>query len=147
MNQLGSSINSIQTRTKFSGNELLSSKSFTIQISNESSDTYVMASGGFADIGITTSGSTSASELYTAISGAVTSTDNISTFRTIQDKAAAYITALATQRSTLGAYQNRLEYTVNNVTDLSGNLSAARSRVQDTDYAAETASLTKGQML
>jgi flagellin len=147
MDQLVSSINSIQTRTKFSGNELLSSKSFTIQISNESSDTYVMASGGFADIGVSTSGSTSASALYTAISGAVSATDSISTFRTIQDKAADYITALATQRSTLGAYQNRLEYTVSNVTDLSGNLNAARSRVQDTDYAAETARLTKGQIL
>jgi flagellin len=147
MNQLVSSINSIQTRTKFSGNELLSSKSFTIQISNESSDTYVMASGGFADIGITTSGSASAIALNNAITGALTATASISTFNTIQDKAADYITALATQRSTLGAYQNRLEYTVNNVTDLSGNLSAARSRVQDTDYAAETASLTKGQIL
>jgi flagellin len=147
MDQLVSSINSIQTRTKFSGNELLSSKSFTIQISNESSDTYVMASGGFADIGVTTTGSTSASELYTAISGALSTTADISTYRTIQDKASAYITSLATQRSTLGAYQNRLEYTVSNVTDLSGNLNAARSRVQDTDYAAETARLTKGQIL
>jgi len=147
MNQLVSSINSIQTRTKFSGNALLSSESFTIQISNESSDTYVMASGGFADIGITTSGSASASALYTAISGALTTTANIGTFNTIQDTAADYITALATQRSTLGAYQNRLEYTVSNVTDLSANLSAARSRVQDTDYATETASLTKGQIL
>jgi flagellin-like hook-associated protein FlgL len=69
------------------------------------------------------------------------------TFNNIQTEAKTYITALATQRSTLGAYQNRLEYTVSNVTDLSGNLSAARSRVQDTDYAAETASLTKGQIL
>jgi flagellin len=147
MNQLVSSINSIQTRTKFSGNELLSSKEFTIQISNEISDTYVMTSGGFADIGISTTGSTSAIALNNAITGAVTATASINTFRTIQEKAADYITALSTQRSTLGAYQNRLEYTVSNVTDLSGNLSAARSRVQDTDYAAETAKLTKGQIL
>jgi flagellin len=106
-----------------------------------------MASGGFADIGISTTGSTSAAALNNAITGAVTATASISTFRTIQEKAADYITALATQRSTLGAYQNRLEYTVSNVTDLSGNLNAARSRVQDTDYAAETARLTKGQIL
>jgi flagellin len=54
---------------------------------------------------------------------------------------------LGTQRTLLGAYQNQIEFTVQNVTELSGNLSAARSRVQDTDYAAETANLTKGQIL
>jgi flagellin len=68
-------------------------------------------------------------------------------FNDIQTAAQAYVVALGTQRSTLGAFQNQIEYTVNNVTDLSANLSAARSRVQDTDYAAETASLTKGQIL
>ena len=58
-----------------------------------------------------------------------------------------YLTALSKQRSLLGAYQNQIEYTVNNVNELSSNLSAARSNVQDTDYASETASLTKGQIL
>jgi len=43
--------------------------------------------------------------------------------------------------------QNKMEYAVSNVTDLSSNLTAARSRVQDTDYANETATLTKGQIL
>jgi flagellin len=57
------------------------------------------------------------------------------------------VTALGTQRGLLGAYQNQIEYTVSNVTELSSNLSAARSRVTDTDYAAETAALTKGQIL
>jgi flagellin len=47
----------------------------------------------------------------------------------------------------LGAYQNQIEYTVSNVNELASNLSAARSNVQDTDYASETASLTKGQIL
>jgi len=58
-----------------------------------------------------------------------------------------YITYLDTQRSTLGALQNQMEYAVNNITELSANLTAARSRVTDTDYASETASLTKGQIL
>ena len=58
-----------------------------------------------------------------------------------------YITYLDTQRSTLGALQNQMEYAVNNITELSANLTAARSRVIDTDYASETASLTKGQIL
>jgi flagellin len=61
--------------------------------------------------------------------------------------ASGYVTALGTQRGLLGAYQNQIEYTVSNVTELSSNLTAARSRVTDTDYAAETAALTKGQIL
>ena len=40
-----------------------------------------------------------------------------------------------------------MEYAVSNVTEMATNLSAARSRVIDTDYASETASLTKGQIL
>jgi flagellin len=146
MKQLISSIDSIQTRTKFSGNDLLSGDGYTVQISNESSDVYLMASGGFADIG-SASGSGAASALSVDINAAGFTTADIGDFNDIQDSAKDYITDLATQRSLLGAYQNRLEYTVSNVTDLSANLSAARSRVQDTDYAAETANLTKGQIL
>jgi len=58
-----------------------------------------------------------------------------------------YITFLTKQRSELGALQNQMEYAVDNVTNLSSNLSSARSRVIDTDYAGETATLTKGQIL
>jgi flagellin len=61
--------------------------------------------------------------------------------------AEGYLTALATQRSLLGAYQNQIEFTVSNVSELSTNLSSARSAIQDTDYASETATLTKGQIL
>ena len=61
--------------------------------------------------------------------------------------ASGFVTALGTQRGLLGAYQNQIEYTVSNVTELSSNLTSARSRVTDTDYAAETAALTKGQIL
>jgi flagellin len=68
-------------------------------------------------------------------------------FQKVQRAADAYLTALTTQRSLLGAYQNQIEYTVSNVTELSANLDAARSNVQDTDYASETATLTKGQIL
>jgi flagellin len=68
-------------------------------------------------------------------------------FQVVQRAADAYLTALTTQRSLLGAYQNQIEYTVSNVTELSANLDAARSNVQDTDYASETATLTKGQIL
>ena len=86
-----------------------------------------------------------ASALSAAIDAASTSDAN--TFRAVQIEAQSYVDSLVSQRALLGAYQNQMEYTVSNVTDLSGNLAAAKSRVIDTDYAAETANLTKGQIL
>ena len=68
-------------------------------------------------------------------------------FQMIGRAADAYLNSIATQRSLLGAYQNRIEFTVSNVYELSNNLSQARSVIQDTDYASETATLTKGQIL
>ena len=50
-------------------------------------------------------------------------------------------------RADLGAIQNRLEFTISNLTNVSENVSAARSRIQDTDFAAETANLTRNQIL
>jgi flagellin len=83
-----------------------------------------------------------------SLSQSVASTTNdTSDFQMVQRAAEGYVKALTTQRSLLGAYQNQIEYTVSNVTELSANLDAARSNVQDTDYASETATLTKGQIL
>ncbi|MDF1588150.1 MAG: flagellin [Gammaproteobacteria bacterium] len=50
-------------------------------------------------------------------------------------------------RSTFGAIQNRFESTITNLTTAVENLSAARSRIQDADFAAETANLTRAQIL
>ncbi|MBM7059569.1 flagellin [Pseudomonas sp. UL073] len=60
------------------------------------------------------------------------------------DAAIAYIDS---QRSDLGAVQNRFDNTINNLQNISENASAARSRIKDTDYAAETANLSKQQVL
>jgi len=81
--------------------------------------------------------------------GADLTTDATATaaFQMVQRASEGYIKSLSTQRSLLGAYQNQIEFTVSNVTELASNLSAARSNVQDTDYASETATLTKGQIL
>jgi len=57
------------------------------------------------------------------------------------------IGSVASQRATLGAVQNRLESTVNNLSITSNNLSAANSRIQDADFAAETAELSRTQVL
>ena len=50
-------------------------------------------------------------------------------------------------RADLGAIQNRVEFTISNLSNVSENISAARSRIQDTDFAAETANLTRHQIL
>ena len=51
------------------------------------------------------------------------------------------------ERSQLGAIQNRLDHTINNLTNISVNVSAAQSRIQDADYAVEAANLAKAQIL
>ena len=58
--------------------------------------------------------------------------------------------ALATideSRADLGAVQNRFSYTISNLANIQENVSASRSRIQDTDFAVETANLTKNQIL
>jgi flagellin len=59
----------------------------------------------------------------------------------------AAIATIDSQRADLGAIQNRMEYTVANLSSVVENVSAARSRVQDADFAAETANLTRAQIL
>jgi len=51
------------------------------------------------------------------------------------------------QRAQLGAVQNRFENTISNLQNIGENASAARSRIRDTDFAAETSELTKNQIL
>ncbi len=63
---------------------------------------------------------------------------------TTVDKA---ITAVSTERAKLGAFQNRLEHTINNLNTSSENLTAAESRVRDVDMAKEMMEMTKSNIL
>lgn len=171
--QLLVAIDAIGTRTSFSGKSLLangiaSGSAITLQVSNNSTDTVTLAATAFEKIGAGTTGdadtqsgsilsnvgfvtgtqanSGRAAALVNqvnAVSGNETQANQLA----IVGAAKTYIDALTTQRSLLGAYQNQIEFTVSNVTELSANLAAAKSNVVDTDYAAETAALTKGQIL
>jgi flagellin len=168
MRQLITAIEGIGSRTKFSSNSLLATVTgsaaatlFSLQVSNTTTDVITLSDQAFLDIGVgatnpliastTTNAGGQASTLINKINAAGVISDTGSTAATamqeIQTAANNYITALSTQRSLLGAYQNQIEFTVSNTTALASNLSAARSSVQDTDYASETASLTKGQIL
>jgi flagellin len=57
------------------------------------------------------------------------------------------INQVSLQQSRAGAYQNRLDAVVNNLTESNQNMSASRSRILDTDYAQETTSLAKSQII
>jgi flagellin len=167
MRQLMIAIDGIGTRTKFSSTTLFAaSTSIDLQASNIATDKVTVSASALALIG---SGTNAGS--YTTISDAAGSAasysggsstgatliadinflaDNALTatkMLSIGASATSYIGALNTQRSALGAVQNQIEFTVSNVQELAANITAARSNVQDTDYASETANLTKGQIL
>jgi len=57
------------------------------------------------------------------------------------------IQAVSAERSKLGAYQNRLEHTINNLQTASENMTSAESRIRDVDMAAEMSAFTKSQIL
>ena len=57
------------------------------------------------------------------------------------------LSTISSIRSDLGSYQSRFESVVANLQTTSENLSASRSRIVDADFAAETANLTKSQIL
>ena len=73
---------------------------------------------------------------------------------TTQANAAGYITKIdaaisivSTNRGSLGAVSNRLTSTINNLDQISVNLSASKGRIMDTDFAAETSNLARSQIL
>jgi flagellin len=57
------------------------------------------------------------------------------------------LSAIDSNRADLGAIQNRMSSTVSNLSATSENLSAARSRIQDADFAKETTELTRNQIM
>jgi len=111
------------------------SDSFSLTTSN--------TTGGFATVGTAQAGTVA--ELTDRISDV-----DISSVKGAQDAISLIDSALAqidANRSDLGAVQNRFENTIANLQNISENVSAARGRIQDTDFAAETANLSKNQIL
>jgi len=59
----------------------------------------------------------------------------------------AALKSVSLNQAKLGAFQNRLDAVISNLTEVNQNMSASRSRIQDTDYASETTSLAKSQII
>jgi len=66
---------------------------------------------------------------------------------TALDKVTEAISTIGGVRSDLGALQNRFQSTIRNLANISENVSGARSQIRDTDFASETAELTRNQII
>ncbi|OWA36184.1 flagellin [Saccharibacillus sp. O16] len=119
LDALGDQIDSIMTNTKFNGINITS----TVSVQADDSSFKISISG------VSTSG--------------FNGLDNSSALSSISKA----IEKVATQRANLGAVQNRLEYTSNNLGTTVENLTASESRIRDTDMAKEMVSLSKNNIL
>ena len=84
------------------------------------------------------------------VKGTTTKTFDISSQEKAQDVLAsidAYIATVDAKRADFGAAQNRLESTIRNQSNVAENVSAARSRIRDTDFASETAAMTQQNII
>jgi len=125
------------------GSEVLAADA-TIVIGGDDATVTAVFGGAGTDVTVTGTSATVA-----ASSDNVTSID-ISTAEGAQDAIQIIDGAIATidsQRADLGAIQNRFESTISNLQNISENASAARGRIVDTDYAAESANLAKNQIM
>ncbi len=134
---LQSQITDVVTKTKFNGNTLFSAtstaSSFSIQTGVNSGDTTSISIGGLDKVAAAYA-STVKVDTATNASAAITKADDA-------------LTQVNTVRAGIGATQSRLDAAVNVLTANVNNLSEARSRIEDTDFSVESASLAKSQIL
>lgn len=119
----------ISSTTQWNTMPLFSSTAFTFQVgANNEAASQVSVTVG----------------TLTAPTGAVDTKANANTAIATLDTS---IVGVNTQRSNLGAYINRLTYSADNLSNISQNTSASRSRVQDTDYAKASTELARTQII
>jgi flagellin len=125
--------------TEFNGVKIIgaSHNSFNFQVGPDA--------GGANQIKVSTKDTASISGYNSAIKLITVSTDSEASKMIVAvDR---MLQAVNTERATLGAVQNRFESVIRNGENAASNLSASRSRIEDADFAAETANLTKFQIL
>lgn len=157
---LGSEINRISKDTTFGGQKLLdNSFTGTFQVGANANQTISFSlTGGFSvsDMAVTgsnfnytdTAGVTQTAALNTVFAAA--SSISITTASGAQLVLAGVdkmLQVVDSKRAELGAVQNRMESTIRNQSNISENVSAARSRIRDADFATETANMTKQNIL
>jgi len=136
MTQLVSEINRIAQSTKFNGTKLLDG--------NFTGKTILVGPDTVADnFQISIEAMDAASLGVQVPVGTIDSTAVASLIASLDEA----INKVSTNRANLGAYQNRLEHTINNLMTAAENLSAAESRIRDVDMALEMANFTRHQIL
>ena len=140
-NQLTQELSRIVQTTQFNGTALLSaSSSLNFQVGQNGTASNQVAISTAVLTGITgyaadlTAAGTVVVSTQASASAAIASLDSA-------------INTVSTNRATFGAVQNRFEAVISNLQNYAENLTAARSRIQDTDFAMETASLTRAQVM
>ncbi|MBV7413323.1 flagellin [Aeromonas encheleia] len=160
VDQLGAEVNRISSATTFAGTKLLDgSFSGTFQVGADANQTIgfsLSQADGFSISGIAAAAGTSittatgAMLVSTIFVGGSAGGINIATQSAAQNVLAAVdslLTVVDGKRAELGAVQNRLDSTIRNQSNISENVSAARSRIRDADFATETANMTKQNIL
>jgi flagellin len=141
--QLRSQISTIATGTTWNSKQVLSSGStITLQIGPGTSAGGNTMSFNLDKFSVTSTGTTGAStgiSLATALSAS-----NATTLMGSLSSALEYV---GQAKSDVGAYINRLNYTVDNLTQISTNVSASKSAISDTDYSAASAELSRTQII
>ncbi len=146
--QMSDEITRISAATNLNGKNLLdgSAGTVTLQVgANTGSANHIdlVLSSKFDAVSLSV-GSGTVVLTGTSGTGAGSASQNIDSAITAIDAA---IAAIGATRASLGASQNRLTSTISNLQNITENTTAAQGRVQDTDFAAETANLTKQQTL
>ena len=135
---LGAEIKNVVSNTEFNDKAVLSAGTITVHTGWEEGDTMTVGipAGLAANINVLTSVHSAGQTAGVADTKALTLT-NID----------AALDKINEARSTLGAQQNRLEHNASNLRNVSENISASRSRILDTDFAAESAELARTNVL
>jgi len=142
VSSLKSEITRITNAVEFNGVKVLgASATITFQVGAKAvsgTDTISLATINVASANSTGIGSALGTSLSVGTAGAARSA--ITMIDTMLDR-------ISSTRSDFGTIQNRFESVVRNLQNVSENLSASRSRIQDADFASETAALTRNQIL
>lgn len=148
--ELTSELTNIVTNTTFGGKTLLKGGAFegdmTFQIGGESGEKLQLtASGSLATALKAVTGTTASSGIASA--GIVAGIGDLGKAQTAMGELDTLLDNIGTARSSFGANINRLDHTINNLSNMKQNTDVAKGQIMDADYAAESTSMTKNQML
>lgn len=146
VDQLTQEISRIVQTTEYNGTKLLSADNTLVFQVGQDNDQSHQVSVSTVNLAVAGSGGLYTFNTDLSATGVVDVTSRTSAAAALDDLDAD-ITTISENRATFGAVQNRFEAVIANLRNYSENLQASRSRIQDADFAAETARMTRAQIL